>query len=221
MAQCISVKYINVNIFTTNVNKMTTILKSGIKKIMHVFYEARNEKIHLRELARLTSMEGQTISRHLDVLEKNKILKSERLGNLKQYSLLNNQEVYTILTMFDAEKTNKLPLLRKNAINTFIKSLDELPVFIVVFGSTAKSTYKETSDIDVLLVLNSKINTKKAEKEVEALTSMKISTFQISFKDFKKELKLKEDKVIQSAIATGYPVLNHLYYYEVLSDERI
>jgi len=31
--------------------------------------------------------------------------------------------------------------------------------------------------------------------------------------------KLKEDKVIQSALETGYPVLNHIYYYEVLQND--
>ncbi len=32
-------------------------------------------------------------------------------------------------------------------------------------------------------------------------------------KSFLKELKLKEDKVIQSALNTGYPILNQMSFY--------
>ena len=89
----------------------------------------------------------------------------------------------------------------------------------MLFGSTAKGTYKEDSDIDILLVTNNKINGEQAEKEVDALTGMKVNTFQISYKDFLTDLKMKEDKVMQSAIASGYPLINHIQYYEVLYNE--
>ncbi len=200
---------------------MVTVLKSGIYKILHVFYKRRNEKIHLRELARETKMSVQGVSRYLSELEKNKILKSEKLGNLKQYSLLQNQEVYSLLAMFDVEKTQALSLLRKSAIRTYINVLPFPPVFAIIFGSTAKGTYREESDIDILLVTHKKMDVRKAEKEADALNSMNISTFQISFEEFKKELRMKEDKVVQSAIATGYPVFNQQYYYEVLKNERV
>ncbi|MFA6089120.1 MAG: nucleotidyltransferase domain-containing protein [Candidatus Woesearchaeota archaeon] len=200
---------------------MTTLLKPGIDKILYVFYKRKNEKIHLRELARVTKMYGQSITRYLKYLEKNKILKSEKEANLKQYSLLQNNQVYSILAMFDIEKTQKLPILRKNAISTYIKTLPYPPIFAIVFGSTAKETYKDDSDIDIVIVTDKKIDTSKAEKETDALNAMKISTFQITFQDFIKELKLKEDKVIQSALETGYPVLNQIYYYEVLHNERV
>ena len=123
--------------------------------------------------------------------------------------------------MFDVENVQKLPLLRRQAIFTYLHALPQLPVFAVVFGSTAKETYKEHSDIDILIVTQEKIDAGKAEKEADELHSMNISTFQILYNDFMKELILKEDKVIQSAIETGFPVLNHIYYYEALHHERI
>jgi len=68
--------------------------------------------------------------------------------------------------------------------------------------------------------------TRRLQKEVsleeaDDLTGIKISTFQIKYPEFMKELKLKEDKVLQSAINTGYPIINHLTYYEALYNERI
>jgi predicted nucleotidyltransferase len=166
-------------------------------------------------------MYGQSITRYLDELEKDKILQSEKEGNLKKYSLKNNRIAYSAMVLFDIEKFEKLPAIRKNAINTYMKNLKEIPVFMVIFGSTAKENYTEDSDIDLLIITNNKINTKEAEKEADTLNATKISTFQMTYSDFIKELKLKEDHVIQSAISTGYPIFNHLYYYEILQNERI
>ena len=47
-----------------------------------------------------------------------------------------------------------------------------------------------------------------------------MNSFQMTFKDFQNEIKLKEDKVVQSALQTGYPLINHISFYEVLY-ERI
>jgi len=200
---------------------MTTLLKSGLHKILSVFYRRKNAKIHLRELARETNLYGQSISRYLRELEKKKILRSEKEGNLKQFSLHANARVYALLTQFDVEKMQQLPLQRKNAITTYLKALPVPPIFAIVFGSTAKETYKDDSDIDILIVTNSILNASTAEKEADALTGIKISTFQITFNDFKRELKLKDDKVFQSAAETGYPVMNHIHYYEVIQHERV
>jgi len=200
---------------------MVTVLKPGINKIMYIFYKQRNEKIHLRELARETKMYGQSISRYLNELEKNKILKSEKVGNLKQYSLKHNKTAYTILTFFDVEKYEKLPHIRKTAIKYYLDALPHQPVFAILFGSTAKENFREDSDIDILLITNTRIDTKKAEYEADALSAMKISTFQMTYKDFLTELKLKNDKVVQSAIITGYPIVNHIQYYGVLYNEPV
>lgn len=198
---------------------MKTLLNKGMLKILRIFYDNKNEKMHLREIARESKMQVQGVSRHLKELEKNKILKSQKTGNLKQYSLIKDKPAYFIFSMLDIEKIDNLPLLRKNAINDFIKKLPEPPIFAIVFGSTAKQNYRQDSDIDILIITNNKINSKVAEKEAEYNNSIKISSFQMGFNEFKKELKLKEDKVIQSALNTGIPILNHLQYYEAINDE--
>lgn len=215
-----TVKYINVVAITTIVNKMTTILNSGIEKILKIFYYEK-KKLHVRALSRKTGLYGQSIIRYLRKLEKEDFLKSEKDGNMKKYSLRNKKQVYSILTLFDIERYDELPTIRKTAIKHYLESLPEKPVYAILFGSTAKNNYEEESDIDILLVTNNKINSEEAEKEADALTTKKISTFQITYKEFKKELKLKEDKVIQSAINTGYPITNHISFYEELNDERI
>jgi DNA-binding Lrp family transcriptional regulator len=193
---------------------MQKILKKGYWKILELFYNGKDKKIHLRDIARQTKMNENSASRFLIALEKEGILKSEKEGNMKKYSIRKNNITYSILTLFDIERFNKLPLLRKNAIGYFFKELKEKPIVLFLFGSTAKETFTNKSDIDLLMVVNKKINVEEAKRSAEAQTGIRISCFQIEYKDFLRELKTQEDKVIGSAIMTGYPLTNHIKFYE-------
>jgi len=200
---------------------MITLLRSGYGKIMQLFYKDKTAKLHLREIARQTQLFEPSVSRFLNSLEKDRILKSKKDGNLKKYSIKKTIRTYFLFEAFDLERFEKLPSIRRNAIKIYLENLPDKPIFAILFGSTAKGTYQEDSDIDILLVTNDKISAEKAEKETNALTAMKTSTFQITYKDFLIDKKMKEDKVVQSAINSGYPLINHIQYYEVLHNERI
>ena len=200
---------------------METLLNKGYLKILSIFYNDKSARIHLRELARKAKLNENSASRFLKNLEKNKILLVKKDGNLKKYELMRNDIVYSILAHLDIVRLNSLPSIRKNAILYFLEELKEKPIIAFLFGSTAKNTYSEQSDIDLLLIVNKKINTKEAENYVDSQTSLRISCVQITFDEFKEELKLKNDKVIQSAINTGYPFSNHIEYYRMIYYERI
>lgn len=198
---------------------METELKPGIQKILQCFYKNKREKIHLREIARRASLNENSATRFLKQLEKQQILKAEKEANLKKYSLKFNKKTAVLLTYLDVEKTNKLPLIRKNAIASFLKQLIEKPIIAILFGSTAKETFTEKSDIDILLIVNKRIKTEKAEKYTEAQTGINISVIQMTYDDFMREKKMKEDHVIQAAMETGYPLTNHILWYEVMYNE--
>lgn len=193
---------------------MQEILKKGYWKILELFYKGKNKKIHLRDIARQTKMNENSASRFLASLEKQDILKSEKDGNLKKYFMQKNNNVYSIFSLFDIDKFNRLPLLRKNAIKYFFKELKEKPIILFLFGSTAKEIFTNKSDLDLLMIVNKKIKVEEAQKYAEAQTGIRISCFQIKYNDFLRELKTQEDKVIGSAIATGYPLTNHIKFYE-------
>lgn len=209
-------KLISVIKLVTIVTEMMSLIKPGQWKILQLFYTDKNTKMHLREIARKASLHEPSTTSFLKGLEKDGILKSERDGNQKKYSLKFNYKTYVTFELFDLKRLYTLPSIRRNAIQYFIDQLKEKPVIAFVFGSTAKGTFNNNSDIDLLILTNAKTDTKEAEKHAEALTGMRISVFQMTLEAFSKEIKLKEDPVIQSAVASGYPVLNNRYYYEVL-----
>ena len=191
-----------------------TIIHKQYWSILRLFYTNQNSPLHLRDISRKINLRESAASRHLHALEKNNVLKSHKDANLKKYSL-KKQAIPEIFSLFDNEKLEALPLLRKNAINFYITTLKEKPIFIILFGSTAKGTFRDDSDIDVIIIFNKKTDTTEAIKYAEAQTGIKISEFQLTYKQFITELKLKQDNVIQAGIETGYPVYNQIYFYEV------
>ncbi|MFH1065481.1 MAG: nucleotidyltransferase domain-containing protein [Nanoarchaeota archaeon] len=200
---------------------METIIKPGVWKIMLLFYGNQGARLHLRDIARKTGLNENSTSRFLGQMEKSGIFASEKDGNLKKYSLKKNSKVFILLAMLDLERFNRLPSIRRNAINYFLAALEEKPLIAALFGSTAKGICTKDSDLDLLLIVNRKIKTEEAEKQAEAQTAIKISPVQITYSNFARELKLKEDYVIQSALNTGYPLTNHIIYYEAVYNEKI
>jgi predicted nucleotidyltransferase len=207
--------YLNDVNITTFVVKMRTLIKDAYWNILKRFYLNKNTPLHLREISRQVKLDQSALTRHLNNLTKSGVLDFKAEGNLKKF-YIQNGNIRKIFPLYDTERLESLPLLRRNAIRFYIEKLDVKPVFALVFGSTAKGGFKEGSDIDLVIVFNDKVDTKRAKSYAEAQTGITISEFQMTYKKFIMEARLKEDNVIQSGIETGYPVYNCSAYYEVL-----
>lgn len=194
---------------------MKTLFKESIYEILKLFYNHKNRLFHLREIARRVKLNESTTAARLSQLEKAGVLRSEKEANLKKFSI-KQKIIPKIFPIFDEERIETLPLLRKNAIREYIKALKEKPVLIIIFGSTAKGIYKDDSDIDLLEIFSTKKSTIEAKKHAEAITGIKIQRVQMTEEEFYGELKNKEDKVIQSGISTGFPAFNSRYFYELI-----
>ena len=195
---------------------MRTLIKDAYWKVLKEFYRNRNTPLHLREISRKIKLDQSALTRHLKNLTRNRILVFKEEGNLKKFSV-NKGYTKNIFPLYDEEKLESLPLLRRNAIRFFMQKLEEKPVLAIVFGS--KATFTEESDVDIIMIFNKKTDTGKARTYAEAQTGIKISEFQMTYKDFTREIKLKEDHVIQSGIEIGFPIYNNSLYYEVLNNE--
>jgi len=197
---------------------MKTIINPAFWKILKLFYNNHNTPLHLREIARETKRNESSISRHLNNLVKRGVLKFSKEANLKKFSIIKKQ-IPSIFPLFDEEKLENLPLLRKEAIKIYLNKLKKKPVLVVVFGSTAKETFRKDSDIDILKISSAKDEDEKARDYVNAQTGLKLQVLNLTEEQFKKELKMKEDYVVQSALNVGFPVFNAKYYYEALENE--
>ena len=187
---------------------MITIIKPQYLEILRLFYPD-NKPLHLREISRRINLKESATSRHLNKLN---ILESQKEANLKKFKI-KQQFIEDIFPIFDKEKLNNLPLLRKNTIQEYIKRTKHKPLLLIIFGSTAKGTQNKDSDLDILEI-NDK-NNKEAKEQAEALTGIKLQIFRLTQEQFYKELKQKQDHTIQSAIKTGFPVFNREYFYQI------
>jgi predicted nucleotidyltransferase len=196
---------------------MQTIIKQTIWRILELFYINGNKPSHLRDIARQLELNQSGVLRHLNQLTKKEVLLSTPEANLKKFSIRKDQ-IPNIFPLFDQSKFNSLNLLRRNAITNFINLAKEKPVVVVVFGSTAKGKPRRDSDLDLLEITNRSVKREDTLREVESQTGIHIQLTQICLKDFKTELKLGKDKLIQSAVNSGFPAFNANYYYKLKNE---
>jgi len=69
----------------------------------------------------MTKLNENSASIFLKKLEVMNYLKSQKEGNLKKYGLNHNQRTYSVLTLFDIEKFQTLPGIRKEAIQRYFQ----------------------------------------------------------------------------------------------------
>ena len=196
-----------------------TLFGKGREKILRCFYEARGKERYFSEILRATGLSQPAGLHQLRALEaSNVIVSTKKIGNTFYKINAKNPQVHAIFAYLDYQQLNELPSPRKKAIVEFLERSEKKPLIVVVFGSTAKGTFTKESDIDLLLVYNTKEKADtKLQGEIEAVTGMNIQTFIIDYAYFKEQMMKQDDAVITHAIKTGFPVSGFdLFYQEVL-----
>ncbi len=134
-------------------------------------------KTHLREIARILNENHSTILRKVNLLISKNIIGAESQGKNKVYSLKDNlatksaiylSEHYKLLKLF--EKYPRLEIILEDLLKETNEKL------IILFGSYAKFSAKENSDIDIYVETQSK-NTKNQLEELNSRLSIKIGPF--------------------------------------------
>ena len=174
----------------------TTNLKLEMINLFRSNYLAQ---FHVREMAKLTKKSHVTLLPHLKALEKDKILISKTIGKNKQYSL-NFENIITknYITFSETIATisflEQIFLIKKITKEIFNLSLSGT---IILFGSYAKKTFHEDSDIDLFYlgqITDEEIqNIKKIGKTYARTINVKKSTL----KNFELGLRKKDSLIIE------------------------
>jgi predicted nucleotidyltransferase len=134
-------------------------------EIISVYKHDYLTQYHIRKMAKLMKKSHVTLLPHLKALEKDKILTAKTIGKNKAYSLnFNNILTKEYILLSETVKTiaflEKTFLIKKISAELF--NLNLLGA-IILFGSYAKGTAKENSDIDIFYL------GKVTEKEIEGI----------------------------------------------------
>ena len=114
----------------------------GIKVLHHILSHPTT-KVHLNQLARDLAISPASVKTHCDLLEKEGLLKAERVGNARLFSL-DNDSPYTK----QLKKTHVLLELKEEGVEKTCKGC----LAVALVGSRAKGEHDETSDTDLLRI---------------------------------------------------------------------
>lgn len=196
---------------------MKTVFRKGIYELLKVFYNNKNAKVHLRELARRTELNENSVSRFLNELVESNVLISIKEDSVRKFNV-SNKFLGILFSIFDAEKFNKLPFDRRKAIEDYISNLDVKPACLILFGSSARGQAKKESDLDLLEITDSNIKNVEILRNIESERGIKLQIIRINFEEFKKAI-LNKDAVISSAIESGFPVFGKDFFYGGIKNE--
>ena len=167
---------------------------------------------------------------HIAGMEKEDLIKVEKVGNAKQ-CFLNLSNVKTKHLLEEADITKKEEILKKTpklrgVLNPLIQNLAERFISelhsIVLFGSYAKGTSVKNSDVDLLVIVNNlKNKTLREAIEQECASyqhsyNIKISPLITDVWEFKKMLQSKEVNVGKESRQYGISVHGHEFFWRLL-----
>jgi len=106
-------------------------------------------KLHVREISRLTGTTPGTMSKELARLHEAGLLERERVGNQLRYSANSTHQIYTELAGI-LRKTVGLADVLVQALASLAEGIE----LAFIYGSVARGTETQGSDIDLLVVGN-------------------------------------------------------------------
>jgi predicted nucleotidyltransferase len=169
-------------------------------KLLSLFLLSPERRFYVRELTRKTGENINSVRRELQRLEGIGLLKSEREGNMRYYTVNTKMPIYEDL---------KLIFLKTEGVGSVIReNLDRLGEIkaAFIYGSFAKGEERLKSDIDLMLV--GKVDERELIpliRELEEQLSREINYVLFSPEEFKSRIRekepfvsnvLKEDKIM-------------------------
>lgn len=169
-------------------------------RILGLYKSDYREGFHVRKMAKLLGANHVTLLPHLKALEKEKILVPKEVGRSKVYFLNPNniigKEYLIISEKFAAsEFFEKTFLIKKIYDGIFGLNLKDS---IILFGSYAKGTATEESDIDLLLIGEASGNDIRKIKEVGKMYGKEANVKSASIENF--ESGIKHDVLIGEVV---------------------
>lgn len=168
-------------------------------RLVNLFRSNYLAQYHVREMAKLIKKSHVTLLPHLRALESDKILVAKTVGKNKVYTL-NFENIlsknYLLLTevLESILYLENVFLIKKITTEIFKLNLDGT---IALFGSYAKRTFKEDSDIDLFylgkITDNEIEEIRKIGKTYGKTINMKMSTI----KNFESGIRRKEPLIIE------------------------
>jgi predicted nucleotidyltransferase len=177
--------------------------------IISLFLGDYSKKYYLREISKKTGMPLKTTQAALLKLEKMRILKPEISGKNK-YFYLNLDNIETKSLILQAEILRTADFIKKYPVfNSFLKEIKHLSEPIIIFGSFARLDADRTSDVDIIVVSDGKV-----ELPSHALPN-RLHRIEFSEKDFVRAFVAGET-MIEKVRESHVIINNHSFFVNLM-----
>ncbi|MBN1896679.1 MAG: nucleotidyltransferase domain-containing protein [Candidatus Aenigmarchaeota archaeon] len=175
-------------------------------KIVDLLARNVERKFTINEIAKSLEEYYSFVHRTVNKLIKDNVITKEKAGKSYLCSLnLETEKTIALVNLSEIEKKNDLYNSNKELkiiLDDFVKMTESVnPVSVVLFGSHAKGTATKESDIDILLISETKAGVDKITKEVYAKYGKEVNVVLMASGDFKKQ---KDKALIKEVIKDHY-----------------
>lgn len=179
------------------------LLESNMVKVLVVFSLAPGTKFRRKELKEKTKLNNVNLDKALTILQNSKVIFKE--NNYFRLNLDDKTKSLIELIKMEYKELNEIPL---NVFFSILDLVERISVFkgvkVYLFGSYAKLTFKEGSDIDLAIASDKSLEfLEKYVLRIEKKYKIKI---QLHFFD-KVFLKYKEDPLIREIMRNGIQII--------------
>ena len=169
-------------------------------KLLRIFLKYPDYGFYTKEISRKTGIGSGTVNNFLRNIHKDNILTKEVIGNVHLYKLNNELEFVKQLKIFNT----LLEFEQYKFTYQFLKTNETL-TSLILYGSYANGENDSKSDIDLLLLTNSKNSFNQIIRQLESKLKKKISIQKMTIPEWH---KLKEkDKIFYESIVENYIIL--------------
>ncbi len=184
------------------------------KNTLRIISILKSGKLYFNQIAELSGIKSRNnLLKNLSSLVAFNIVIKEQNKSNTFYSInYENLLAISMLNLVNLIQFSSLPFERRKSIEEAIKRVK--PEMAVLFGSTAKKSFKKESDIDLLFVFNQENkNCEKEAKEIASRYGVKISLVSITFN----HLDIRNE-TIKHILKTGCPLTGEVYFYELYKE---
>ncbi|MEK7224353.1 MAG: nucleotidyltransferase domain-containing protein [Bacteroidota bacterium] len=168
-------------------------------RIFILFHSSYLAQYHTREMAKLTKKSHVTLLPHLNALVKDKVLIAETIGKNKVYALnLDNilTKNYLIISELAESMLYQEQVFIIKKITTEISKLN-VSGSLILFGSYAKKTFKEDSDIDIFYLGELKETETAKIKSIGKIYGKAINLKTATLSNFEGGLRKKDSLIME------------------------
>ena len=189
-------------------------------KIIDLMSRNMEKGFTINEIAKTLDEAYSFVNRTIAKLAEDKVIVIEKVGKALVCSLnLDSDKTIALLHLDEVNK--KESFYRENreiklVLEDFLEKIRKDIILAAVFGSYAKGTAAEESDIDVLIVAKKKPETSKILREIHAKYGKEIAPVLMTLKELKKQ---KDKPIIKEIIKYHYVLYGFEEFIDVMYDE--